>query len=270
MKIGINRWTMPPDWSLAECFAAAKRAGFDSIEINIAEEGELALTSTEAEIRGIRDSAREAGVTLSSLSSGLGWKYPLTANDPDQRRRGREVLRAALQAARWLGVDAVLCVPGVVSTEVRYDVAYERAQTALRELAPEAEAQGVFIGVENVWNKFLLSPLEMARFVDEIASPSVGVYFDVGNVLVYGYPQHWIGILGPRIKKVHVKDFQTEVGNIRAFANPLQGDVPWASVRAALNGIGYDGFVTAEVSGYPAAPELGLRHIAESLRHVFG
>jgi len=270
MKIGINRWTMPPDWSLAECFLATKRAGFDSIEINLAETGELTLTSTEAEVRRIADSARDAGITLSSLSNGLGWTYPLTASDPAVRRQGIEVLRAALRAARWLDVDTILCVPGVVSADVRYDVAYERAQAALRGLIPEAEAQGVAIGVENVWNKFLLSPLEMARFVDELDSPWIGVYFDAGNVLAYGYPQHWIEILGPRIKKVHVKDFQAQIGNIQGFANPLQGDVPWAEVRAALDGIGYDGFVTAEVGGYPAAPELGLRHIAESLRHVFG
>jgi len=163
----------------------------------------------------------------------------------------------------------ILCVPGTVSADVRYDVAYERAQAALRELAPEAEALGVFIGVENVWNKFLLSPLEMAHFVDEIDSAYVGVYFDAGNVLAYGYPQHWIEILGPRIKKVHVKDFQIAVGNLQGFANPLQGDVPWAAVRTALDGIGYSGFVTAEVSGYPAAPTLGLRHIAEALRQFF-
>jgi len=270
MKIGINRWTLPPEWSLAECFEAARQAGFDSIEVNIAEDGELTLTSTEAEVRRIADSAREAGITLSSLSNGLGWKYPLTSNDPNVRRQGVEVLRAALTAAGWLGVDAILCVPGLVVADVRYDVAYERALAALKELAPEAETHGVFIGVENVWNKFLLSPLEMARFVDEIGSPWVGVYFDVGNILSYGYPQHWIEILGPRIKRVHVKDFKTEIGSIQGFANPLQGDVPWAAVRGALNGIGYHGYVTAEVGGYPAAPDLGLRHIAESLRQFFG
>ena len=269
MKIGINRWTLPPEWSLAECFGAARQAGFDSIEVNIAEDGELTLTSTEAEVRRIADSAREAGITLSSLSNGLGWKYPLTSNDPNVRRQGVEVLRAALTAAGWLGVDAILCVPGLVVADVRYDVAYERALAALRELVAEAEMRGVFIGVENVWNKFLLSPLEMAHFVDEIDSAYVGVYFDAGNVLAYGYPQHWIEILGPRIKKVHVKDFQIAVGNLQGFANPLQGDVPWAAVRTALDGIGYSGFVTAEVSGYPAAPTLGLRHIAEALRQFF-
>jgi hexulose-6-phosphate isomerase len=123
--------------------------------------------------------------------------------------------------------------------------------------------------VENVWNKFLLSPLEMARFLDEIGSPFVGAYFDAGNVLVHGYPQHWIRILGARIRKVHVKDFRTSIGSIAGFCNPLQGDVPWNEVRIALDEIGYGGPVTAEVEGYRVRQELGLRHIAESLRAVF-
>ena len=270
MKIGINRWTMPPDWTLAQCFAEAKQAGFDSIEINLAEDGELHLQITEHEVRKIAASAGEAGITLSSLSNGLGWPFPLTSNDSAIRQKGFEILQTALRVAHWLEVDTILCVPGLVTAEVGYDTAYQRARAALQDLAGEAEEHRVAIGIENVWNKFLLSPLEMARFIDEIGSPWVGAYFDVGNVLLYGFPQHWIKILGPRIKKVHVKDFNTSIGNIRGFGNPLQGNVPWAAVRAALAEIGYDSFVTAEVDGYPAAPELGLKHIAESLRQVFG
>jgi L-ribulose-5-phosphate 3-epimerase len=269
MKIGINRWTMPGDWSLAECFRAARRAGFDSIEINVAEEGELTTQSSEADVKRIVASAKDAEVELSSLSTGLGWKYPLTSADRKVREQGAANIRASLQIAQWMGVDTILCVPGVVNAEIAYDVAYERAQGALKELAPEAARLQVCIGVENVWNKFLLSPLEMARFVDEIGSEWVGVYFDAGNVLVYGYPQHWINILGSRIKKVHVKDFKANIGNITAFCNPLQGDVPWAAVREALIRVGYDGYITAEVDGYRVHPELGLRHIAESLRQVF-
>lgn len=270
MKIGINRWTMPSDWKLPQCFQTAKQAGFDSIEINSAEEGELTLNSTQADIGWIVQQAQEAGIELSSLSTGLGWKYPLTSNDPKVREQGAENIRRSLQIAQWMGVDTILCVPGIVSADVSYDAAYDRAQGILKDLAPEAAAHRVAIGVENVWNKFLLSPLEMARFLDEIGSEWVGCYFDAGNVLVYGFPQHWIRILGPRIKKVHVKDFKTGIGNITAFCNPLQGDVPWAAVREALESVGYDGYVTAEVDGYRVHPELGLKHIADSLRAVFG
>ncbi len=269
MKIGVNRWSIPSDLSLAQCFDMANRAGFDSIEINIAEEGELTGATTEAEVSTIVRSAANAGIELSSLSTGLGWRYPITSADSDVRDKGAECIRRQLQAAKWMGVDTILVVPGIVSAEIPYDAAYARALAVLKAVAPEAERLGVAIGVENVWNKFLLSPLEFSRFLDQVESPAVGAYFDVGNVLLYGFPDQWIRILGKRIRKVHVKDFKTSVGNMGGFANPLQGDVPWASVRKALEEIGYDGYITAEVDGYRVHPEVGLRHIAEALKAVF-
>ena len=195
----------------------------------------------------------------------------LFRSSPDAaiREKAEAVVSKSLEVAEWMGVDTILVVPGVVNADTAYDEVYHRAQAGLRRLAPEAERRGVAIGVENVWNKFLLSPLEFARFLDEIDSPSVGAYFDAGNVLLYGYPDQWIRILGSRIKKVHVKDFKSNIGNGSGFCNPLQGDVPWARVRAALEGIGYDEFVTAEVDGYKVHHEIGLKHIAESLRTVF-
>jgi hexulose-6-phosphate isomerase len=269
VKIGINRWTLPPAHSLADCFRMAKSAGFDSIEINIAEDGEVNLESDEASIRAIVESARTAGIQLSSLSTGLGWKYPLGSMDPAIREKARAVVRKSLDVAKWMGVDTILCVPGVVTADAPYDEVYRFSQEGLRSLASDAQARGVAIGVENVWNKFLLSPLEFARYLDEIDNPYVGAYFDAGNVLVYGFPDQWIRILGRRIKKIHVKDFKSNIGSGSAFCNPLQGDVPWARVRSALDAIGYGEFVTAEVEGYKVHPEVGLRHIAESLRTVF-
>ncbi len=270
MKIGINRWTLPGHLTLNECFTLAAASGFDSVEINIAEDGELTAQTTEAEVSQIVKSAAEAGVELSSLSTGLGWKYPLTSADPGIRAEGINCIRKQLQAAAWMGVDTILVVPGVVNAEVAYDDAYERAQSALKELAADAERLGVYIGVENVWNKFLLSPLEFASFIDGVGSEYVGAYFDVGNVLVYGFPEQWIKILGPRIKKIHVKDFRSGIGNINGFCNPLQGDVAWYRVRAALAEIGYNSYITGEVDGYRTNPDLGLKHIAESLRSIFG
>ncbi len=269
MKIGINRWTIPPHHTLAESFQMAKQAGFDSIEINIAEDGELRTDSAEAEVRAIVATAERVGITLSSLSTGLGWRYPITSPDESVRAKGIEVIRKSLEVATWMGVDTILVVPGIVNADIPYDAAYARAQEALRAVAADAESFKVAVGVENVWNKFLLSPLEFARFLDEINSPFIGAYFDVGNVLLYGFPDQWIRILGSRIKKVHVKDFKSNIGNMSAFCNPLQGDVPWAKVRAALQEIGYDEYVTAEVEGYKVHPEIGLKHIAESLRTAF-
>lgn len=269
MKIGINRWSLPGHLSLCDCFALVKNAGFDSIEVNMAEDGEITPETTEVEVKALVEAARHTGIEISSLSTGLGWKYPLTSADAAVRDKGAAGIAAMLQAAEWLGVDTILVVPGVVSQEIGYEDAYQRARDTLRSLAPVAERHGVTIGVENVWNKFLLSPLEFARFLDEVGSPRVAAYFDAGNVLVFGYPDQWIRILGQRIKKVHVKDFKTGVGNITGFCNPLQGNVPWDAVRDALKAVGYDGYVTAEVDGYNVHPELGLKHIAESLRTVF-
>lgn len=267
MKIGVNRWTFPNDLTLSQCFQIAKRAGFDSIEINIAEDGELTPGSTREDVKAIAESAKSAGIALSSLSTGLGWKYPITT--PKTSAQGLETIRTMLEVAEWLEVDTILVVPGVVNADIPYDDAYVRAQETLKLAAVEAERRKIAIGIENVWNKFLLSPLEMARFIDEIGSEYVGAYFDVGNVLVYGYPDQWIKILGSRIKKIHVKDFKTGIGNISGFCNLLQGDVPWEKVKNALQAIGYDNYVTAEVDGYNVHPELGLKHIADSLRAVF-
>ncbi len=273
MKIGINHWTFPKGPSLAECFAMAKRAGCDHIEVNLADEGEgeLSLASSEADVRALAQSARAAGIEISSLSTGLYWKYPATSNDAGLRARSLEVLKQQLRAARWLGVDTILVVPGAVTPEVSYDVAYERAGAFVADGLATARETGVAMGIENVWNKFLLSPLEMRAFVDQFKDAQhVGVYFDAGNILAYGFPQHWIRILGKeRIKKVHVKDFDDKAGGYAGFRNLLQGSVPWAEVRAALAEIGYDDYVTAEVSGYNVHPELGLKHIADCLRAVF-
>ena len=274
MKIGINRWTLPPHLPLAECFTLVAQAGFDSIEINIAEDGELTPNTDEQGVKALVAQAKQAGVELSSLSTGLGWKYPITSPDTAVRNQGAETIMASLRAAKWMGVDTILVVPGIVNDTIAYDEAYERAKSILRKVAPAAQELGVAIGVENVWNKFLLSPLEFARFIDEVntesGTDSIGAYFDVGNILQYGYPDQWIRILGKRIKKIHVKDFKTGIGNGRAFCNPLQGDVPWARVRVALEEIGYDEYITAEVEGYKTEFEVGLKHIQESLRTVFG
>lgn len=269
MKIGINRWTLPSHLSLSECFTQCREAGFECVEINLAEDGELHLGIGEADAKAIRSAADRAGVALLSVSTGLGWRFPLTSPDPAVRQQAKENIRQQLQAAQWLGANAILVVPGTVNAEVAYDDAYQRALEGLKELAKDAERLGVDIGVENVWNKFLLSPLEFARFLDEIGCARVGAYFDVGNVLVYGYPEQWIRILGSRIKKVHVKDFKTQIGNMSGFCNLLQGDVNWMRVKEELHKIGYDEVITAEVEGYKTRPELGLKHIADAMRALY-
>lgn len=269
MQIGINRWTMPSDWDLGHCFKAAKTAGFDTVEINLAEDGTVYRGMDISDAHGILRLAREHGVHLSSLSTGLGWKYPLSSPDPGIRAEGMAVIREMIQVAKWLELDTILNVPAMVTSDVAYDIAYQRSLEALKECAGFAEEHEVHIGIENVWNKFLLSPMEFAGYLDEIGSNWVGAYFDIGNVLLYGYPEHWIKILGKRICKVHAKDFRTGIGNGSGFCNIWQGDVNWPRVREALDAIGYKGPVTAEVEGYRNSPDLGLKHIADSLRSIF-
>ncbi|NMB13044.1 MAG: sugar phosphate isomerase/epimerase, partial [Firmicutes bacterium] len=256
MKKGINRWSLPADWSIRQCMEAAKKAGFEGIELALDETGELSLESDEHQVKAIRQMAADMGLELKSLATGLFWKYPLTATDPKLQDKAKLVVVKALDVAKWLGADTVLVVPGVVSApfatseRTSYADAWERALEGLRELAPEAEKRAVNIGIENVWNKFLLSPVEMREFIDSIDSEYVGAYFDVGNVLLYGFPEDWIRVLGSRIKKVHFKDFRTEVGTLGGFVNLLEGDVNWPEVMVAFDEIGYDDYAYTELSPY--------------------
>ena len=168
-----------------------------------------------------------------------------------------------MQVTQWLGADAYLYVPGAVEVfflseaeVIPYDVCYQRASEAISQLVPTAEKLGVTIAVENVWNKFLLSPLEMRDFIDNFDSIQVGAYFDVGNVLLTGYPEQWIRILGSRIKRVHIKDFKRSIGTADGFVDLLEGDVDFVAVKKALAEINYDSYVTAEMIPYtPGRPE---------------
>lgn len=257
MKKSINLWSFPAGYSFAQCLDKAKCAGFAAVEPNIALDGELSFDSTDSQVLALKAMAADRGIELTSLSCGAYWGAPPTHDDPAVRQRAAELIRRQLEVAALLGVDAILVVPGLVGAEfipgspiIQYDVAYDRALEFISAAAPHAKACGVTIGVENVWNKLLLSPMEMRDFVDKCASPFVKAYFDIGNVLLYGYPEHWIRVLGSRIVRVHVKDFKVSVGNINGFCDLLAGDVNFPEVIKALREVGYDSYVTAEMSGY--------------------
>lgn len=261
MKKSINYWSFEGGKPLAEAFGEAKEKGFEAVEVCMGDAGDLTPETTEDECKTIKSEAEKAGVEIASVATGLYWQYSLTDDREEVREKARGITRSLLERAAWLGVDAVLVVPGAVdiffkpdAPAVPYDVVWKRSLEALQELAPFAEKAGVAIGVENVWNKFLLSPLEMRSFVDEIKSDYVGVYFDVGNVILFGYPEQWIRILGDRIKRVHIKDFKRSVGTAKGFCDLLEGDVNWPEVMKALKKIGYDGYITAEMM--PWRPDL--------------
>lgn len=252
MKKGISIWSFAES-DLKKCMMMAKDAGFDGIELALDENGPVSMCSTKEDILKVKEMAKEIGLELYSLASGLYWTYNYTSADEEKVKRAKEITKKQLQVASWLGCDCILVVPGAVEVAfdpgevVEYDVAYQRALKALRELAPVAEELKVSIGVENVWNRFLLSPLEMSQFIDQVGSDYVGAYFDVGNVLFSGYPEHWIKILGKRIKKVHFKDYRRAAGDLHGFVDLLAGEVNWPAVMKQLDVAGYDGWVTGEM-----------------------
>jgi hexulose-6-phosphate isomerase len=245
-----------------------KDAGFDGIELAISEEGLLTLDTTPETIRSYREKIESMGLEAPSIASGLGWRYPLSSPDDAVAKKARTCVERSLEVASELGARTVLVVPATVTEEVGYAAAYERSQNAIRGMASKAEDLGVNIGVENVWNKFLLSPLEFKRYIEEIGSDFVRAYFDVGNILVSGYPQDWIRILGDLISCVHVKDFSTKIGNITGFTYLLQGDVDWPQVMAAFREIGYDDYLVAELGSYKFASTKMLYDTASSLQKI--
>lgn len=252
MLKGINQWCYPEGTPLEKVFKYSRKAAFDAVELNLYQEGEIGLTvsSTKEEIQEVAELASEENIQLKSLSTALLWQYPLSSPDPDIRKQGKEIIEKMLEIASLIGMDTILVVPGEVTPEVSYEECYERSQESFRTLIPMAEELGVKMGVENVWNRFLLSPLEMVRYVDEINSEYFGVYFDVGNILLYGYPEQWIRTLGKRIFKVHVKDFHQGIGNHQGFTNLLSGHVNWKAVMEELRAIGYSDTIVAELSPY--------------------
>ena len=257
MLKGINQWCYPEGTSLKDVFEFSKEAGFEAVELNLYNSGGIGLTmdTTPGEAEAIVTLASSYGLQLRSISTGLLWQSPLSSPDSNVREQGRKVILKQLELASVMGIDTVLVVPGSVSKDVSYDDCYKRSQEELKKILVEAEKRQVAIGIENVWNKFLLSPLEMARYIDELDSDYATAYFDVGNVLQFGFPEQWIRILGKRISKVHVKDFCTAVGNITGFVPLLAGDVNWPAVVEALEEIGYSDTITAELSPYAINPK---------------
>jgi len=277
MKKGISRWAFPASLKLEECMVRAREAGFEGMEVALAEEGEINLESTRDDMEKVIASSRKAGIELTSLATGLFWDYSLTGEKVEVRDKAKGIVGKMLELASYLGVDSILVIPGAVDVffkpeveKVSYELVYERAKEALKELAETAEKYKVNIGVENVWNKFLLSPLEMRNFLDEIGSDYVGAYFDVGNVLATGYPEQWIRILGRRIKKVHFKDFKTDIGNFTGFVDLLEGNVNWPEVIKAFGDIGYHGYAIAELFPYGCHPEALIYNTSKSMDLILG
>lgn len=258
MKKSINLWAFPyPDkWSLQECFQIARDAGFDAVEPNFNLEGEFSAESTDDEIRAVKRMADDAGIAISGVCSFLFWPYSMTHPDPQRRAKGIELAGRMAEAAALLGTDNLLVVPGAVyapwledPVPVPNDVCERLATEAVQALIPRARRAGVTINVENIFaNGFLFSPQEMAAFVDGFESDAVKVHFDTGNIMQYQFPEHWIPILGKRIKNVHLKEWdkRTQEFNLNTFRTLLDGTTNWPAVIRELEAVGYEGYLTFE------------------------
>jgi len=261
IKKAIMWGTVGVKGSVLEKMQAIKEAGFQGTE--------MMSHMDQEEVLRARD---RTGLVLPSVCGKYHWSKPLSDPNPKVREEGLEALKQTLRDAKRYGATSVLLVPAVVSQEVSYDEAYARSQAEIRKAVPLAEELGVKIAIENVWNQFLLSPLEAARYVDEFNSPAVGWHFDVGNVITYGWPEQWIRILGKRIQKLHIKEYsrkrRDEEGLRKGFEVPfLEGDNNWPMIMKSLDDIGYDGWGIAEQGGGDT-PE-GLKDLSQRMTKIF-
>ncbi len=230
---------LPASLSAEDRFKLARDVGFEGVEAP-------RCTPQEAEI--FRKAADRAGIRIHSIIFG-GWDAPFSSSDAAVIKRGMEQVKTNLQSAQIMGCDGILLVPAVVNAGVRYVDAYKRSQENIRKLIPEAERRKVMINIEEVWNNFLLSPIEFAKYIDEFRSPWIGAYFDVGNVVRFAWPEDWILTLGKRIRKVHIKDFKggPGLGTGGQWVNLSEGSINWRAVRQAFMDVGYTGFMTTEL-----------------------
>ena len=238
---------LPEGLSNADKCALAKKCGFEGIELN----GPIADLAAAKELG---EQARQAGVPIHSIVN--GWGGPLSDPKPENVEKGIASMETSLRCAKACGADVVLLVPGVVTETVRYAEAWERSQKNIRKLLPLARELQVTIAVENVWNEFLLSPVEFARYVDEFKDPWLRAYIDVGNMILFGFAQDWLRTLGKRIVRIHLKDFKRDGSR---WTNLLDGDVNWPQVRQALAEIGFKSYMTTEL---PAGDEAYLTDLA--------
>ena len=284
MKKSINLWAFPypQKMSLKECFQLAKDAGFDGIEVNYNIEGDLSPEASSNDLKAIGKTARKIGIEISGVCSFLFWPYSLTSNDPERRKKGTELARKMIYAARDLGTKNLLVVPGAVyipwnpePEPVPNDVCEQRARKAIETVLPDARKVGITMNLENIFaNGFLLSPQEMARFVDGFHDEHVNVHFDTGNIMQFQFPEHWINILGKRIKNIHFKEYSKRAGtefHLEVFRPLLDGTTNWPAVLAALDAVGYRDYLTFEYfHPYDHWPEALIYQTSDSLDRMLG
>ena len=232
--------------SILDKFRLIKEIGYDGVE--------LTIPSSDLSDKEILNARDKSGIEIPGLVNSRHWDQPISSPDPAIRKACTDSMIFALEKCKTFGGNTVLLVSGVVNKEISYNEAWDRSTAEITKMIPTAEKTGVKIAVENVWNNFLISPIEAAQFIDQFDTEMVGWYFDVGNILRYGWPEHWIKTLGHRILKIDIKDYSrtkmSEEGIWEGFKVEIgDGDNDWATVNNALREVGYSGWGSAEVSG---------------------
>ncbi len=252
MKKSINAWSVESSAGFETMFAAVKETGFDGIELNLDREGagahSLTMNTTPEEIASIAALTERYGLPVVSISCSLCGG--LTGSpEPEDRKRAQDILLRQIELASALGAPGILSVPGGLSESVSLKTAWENSLATYRGLLGDIEQMGIFVGLENVWNRFFTSPFDMIAFIERLGCPYIGAYFDVGNVVAFSEPENWIEILGKNIGLVHVKDFKRRSGANSGgeWVDLLAGSVDWRKVVPALRNAGFDGYLTAEV-----------------------
>jgi L-ribulose-5-phosphate 3-epimerase len=260
LKKGIMWGSIGTGKTVMEKFQAAKDAGFDGVEVMSHMNRDEVLKARDA-----------TGMVIPSVCGEMHWKFLLSDPDPEVRLKGVDALKLSIEDAKAYGADTVLIVPGRVTETVTYDECWTRSVEELKKVIPLAKELEIKVAIENVWNNFLLSPMEAATYVDQFRSAFIAFYFDCGNILNYGWPEQWIKILGRRIAKVHIKEFSKKLADTQGRSagfkvNLQEGDVNWTKVMAALDNIGYSGWTTIEQPG-GNSPE-GLKDLCTRLGNI--
>jgi len=247
LKKGLGFGMIKEEIPLLDKLKLVKDLGFQGVEFN---------SPVEFNLKELVDAKNKSGIDIPSTVNKDHWSKTLSDPDPSVRQFIIDSITKSLEETKELGGDTVLVVPGVVNEKVSYAEAYKNALDSIRKLIPAAEKTGITIGLENVWNNFILSPVEAKELLDTIDHPLVRWYFDIGNILRYGWPEHWIEVLDHRmIVKLHIKEYSRKKMNDEGLwkgfdVELLEGDNNWPAVMAALRKINYKGeWITAEVPG---------------------
>ena len=266
MKIGLSQLVMR-DRNLRGVMEFCKSAGYKGLEVQMTDDQDIKMNSTDAELKAVKEMSKELGVEMVSMCASTKKRGTYGSPDPAEAETGMEVVTRQLEVAAKLGIGACLVIPGTVTPQSPYDVLYESALKGSRAVAKIAEKLKVHACLEFVWNRFLVSPLEMRQFLANVGSPYFGFFYDTGNMVLFGYPEQWARICGKYIKKVHFKDFRRPTHKAPyAFTMLREGEVNWPAVMMELRAMGYDDYVISEVGGDEAAHRKTAQTMEEILK----